>query len=56
MQIKRDDLEEVVMNKPALLQDLGRLIDERQSKVRQATRRNRKGAQVINSGPPHMTV
>lgn len=39
LQIDREHLEHLVTRKPLLLQDLGRLIDERQSKVRQATRR-----------------
>ena len=43
LQIKREYLEQVVMDKPTLLQDLGRLIDERQSKVRSVTRHDRVG-------------
>jgi small-conductance mechanosensitive channel len=36
LEIAREHLEDVVMRKPLLLQDLGRIIDERQSKVHQA--------------------
>ena len=43
LQIDREHLEHLVMRKPLLLQDLGRLIDERQTKVRQVTRRERVG-------------
>ncbi|HTX93625.1 MAG TPA: mechanosensitive ion channel family protein [Mycobacterium sp.] len=44
LRIDREHLEHLVMRKPLLLQDLGRLIDERQSKIRQATRRERVGS------------
>ena len=43
LQIDREHLEDLVMRKPLLLQDLGRLIDERQTKVRQATHHERTG-------------
>ena len=40
------------MRKPMLLQDLGRIIDERQSKAMRATRRDRVGAEsTVKSGP-----
>jgi small-conductance mechanosensitive channel len=38
LEIDREHLEEIVMHKPVLLQELGRLIDERQLKARRATR------------------
>ncbi|OBG93482.1 hypothetical protein A5697_04580 [Mycobacterium sp. E3251] len=41
LQIDREHLEHLVMRKPLLLQDLGRLIEERQAKVRQVTHRER---------------
>ncbi len=41
LEIDRQHLEEIVMGKQMVLQDLGRLIDERQDKVLQATRRER---------------
>lgn len=41
LDIDREYLERIVMSKPALLQELGRLIDERQMKVRQVTQRER---------------
>lgn len=40
LQIGREHLEQVVMNKPMLLQELGRVIDERQRKAQQAIRRD----------------
>ena len=43
LEIDREHLEEIVMHKPALLQELGRLIDERQLKARRATRADRVG-------------
>jgi CRP-like cAMP-binding protein len=43
LHIDREHLEHLVMRKPLLLQDLGRLIDERQTKVREATRHERIG-------------
>ncbi len=43
LEIDRDDLEELVMGKAMLLQDLGRLIDEREEKAQRATRRDRVG-------------
>jgi CRP-like cAMP-binding protein len=43
VEIDREHLERVVMSKPVLLQDLGRLIDERQDKAREATHRERVG-------------
>lgn len=36
LQIERDDLEDLVMRKPALMQDLGRVIDERRDEVTSA--------------------
>lgn len=54
LQIDREHLEHLVMRKPLLLQDLGRLIDERQSKVRQAARHDRLADQTVNSGPPNL--
>jgi CRP-like cAMP-binding protein len=41
LEIDREHLEQLVMSKPMLLQDLGRLIDERQEKADRATRRDR---------------
>jgi small-conductance mechanosensitive channel len=41
LEIDREHLEQLVMSKPMLLQDLGRLIDERQDKADRATRRDR---------------
>ncbi|OBH33322.1 hypothetical protein A5692_14275 [Mycobacterium sp. E342] len=49
LQIDREHLEDLVMRKPVLLQDLGRLIDERQAKVRQATRHERTGPTRIEA-------
>ncbi|OBH16375.1 mechanosensitive ion channel domain-containing protein [Mycobacterium sp. E3247] len=49
LQIDREHLEDLVMRKPLLLQDLGRLIDERQAKVRQATRHERTGPARIEA-------
>ncbi|WP_236982079.1 MULTISPECIES: mechanosensitive ion channel family protein [Mycobacterium] len=43
VEIEREHLEKIVMNKPMLLQDLGRIIDERQSTARRVTRRERVG-------------
>ncbi|MCV7199549.1 mechanosensitive ion channel family protein [Mycobacterium angelicum] len=43
LQVDREHLEQVVMGKPLLLQELGRLIDERQTKADRATRRERVG-------------
>ncbi|ETW25266.1 cyclic nucleotide-binding protein, partial [Mycobacterium gastri 'Wayne'] len=43
LEIDREHLERVVMNKPMLLQELGRLIDERQSKARRVGHRERVG-------------
>lgn len=43
LEIDREHLEEIVMHKPVLLQELGRLIDERQLKARRATRADRAG-------------
>jgi hypothetical protein len=37
-----------------LLQDLGRLIDEREDKALRATRRDRVGDQTVKSGPPNL--
>lgn len=43
LEIDREHLEQIVMRKPMLLQDLGRLIDERQLKARRAARGERVG-------------
>jgi small-conductance mechanosensitive channel/CRP-like cAMP-binding protein len=43
LEIDREHIEQIVMSKPKLLQDLSRIIDERQDKVLQATRRERVG-------------
>lgn len=43
LQIDREHLEQVVMSKPILLQELGRLIDERQAKAQRVIRRERVG-------------
>jgi len=47
LEIDRERLEQLVMGKPMLLQDLGRLIDERQDKVLQATRRGRNSGEAV---------
>ena len=52
LQIDREHLEHLVMRKPLLLQDLGRLIDERQTKVRQATRRERVAPAGVEAQEP----
>lgn len=49
LEIDRDYLEEIVMSKPMLLQDLGRLIDERQRKVRRAVRPDRAEGSTVRS-------
>lgn len=41
LEIDREHLEKIVMNKPMLLQDLGRIIEERQSTARRISRRER---------------
>jgi small-conductance mechanosensitive channel len=43
LQIDREHLEQLVMHKPLLLQDLGRIIDERRGEVSRAGRRERIG-------------
>ncbi|CAM4453740.1 MscS family inner membrane protein YnaI [Mycobacterium basiliense] len=43
LEIDREHLERVVMSKPTLLQELGRLIDERQGKAQRVTQRERVG-------------
>ncbi|GBG39944.1 mechanosensitive ion channel domain-containing protein [Mycobacterium montefiorense] len=43
LEIDRDHLEHLVMREPLLLQDFGHILDERQSKVRQAERGERVG-------------
>jgi small-conductance mechanosensitive channel/CRP-like cAMP-binding protein len=43
VEIDRDHLEQIVTRKPQLLQDLGKLIDERQARAARATRRDRVG-------------
>jgi small-conductance mechanosensitive channel len=43
LEIDRQHLEQIVMRNPILLQDLGRLIDDRQTKAMRATRRDRVG-------------
>jgi small-conductance mechanosensitive channel len=43
LEIDREHLEEIVVRRPTLVQDLGRLIDERQTKAIRATRRDRVG-------------
>ena len=40
LEIDREHLEHLVMREPLLLQDFGHILEERQSKVRQATRRD----------------
>ena len=52
LQIDREHLEHLVMRKPLLLQDLGRLIDERQTKVRQAARRERVAPAGVEAQEP----
>ncbi|OBH74612.1 mechanosensitive ion channel domain-containing protein [Mycobacterium scrofulaceum] len=56
LQIKREHLEHLVMRKPLLLQDLGRLIEERQSKVREAGRRDRAGHARAGAPEPAKTL
>jgi len=41
LEIDREHLEQIVMRKPTLLQELGRLIDERQIKAVRAPRGDR---------------
>jgi len=41
LEIGRDHLEHLVMREPLLLQDLGHILEERQSKVRRAERGER---------------
>ena len=43
LEVDREHLEHVVMNKPLLLQELSRLIDERHSKAYRAVRGERVG-------------
>jgi small-conductance mechanosensitive channel len=43
LEIDREHLEQIVMRKPMLLQDLGKLIDEREARASRATRRDRVG-------------
>ncbi len=52
LQIDREHLEHLVMRKPLLLQDLGRLIDERQTKVRQAARPERVAPAGVEAQEP----
>jgi CRP-like cAMP-binding protein len=47
LEIDREHLEQLVMSKPMLLQDLGHLIDERQDKVLQATRRGGNSGEAV---------
>jgi small-conductance mechanosensitive channel/CRP-like cAMP-binding protein len=46
LEIDREHLEHLVMREPLLLQDLGRIIDERQNQARQATHRERRLAEA----------
>ncbi len=48
LEIARDYLEEIVMRKPLVLQDLGRIIDERQTKVHQAVGAQLSGERVVS--------
>jgi CRP-like cAMP-binding protein len=43
LEIDREDLEHLVMREPLLLQNFGHILEERQSKVRQARRGERVG-------------
>jgi small-conductance mechanosensitive channel/CRP-like cAMP-binding protein len=54
LEIDREHLEHLVMGEPLLLQDLGRIIDERRTQARQASRRDRVGDQAVKSGPPYL--
>ena len=54
LEIDREHLEQIVMSKPTLLQDLGRLIDERHTKALRAIRPDRVGDLTIKSGPPDL--
>lgn len=54
LQIDREHLERLVMRKPLVLQDLGRLIDERQGEIRQVARHDRLGEHAVNGGPPNL--
>jgi CRP-like cAMP-binding protein len=59
LEIDREHLEQIVMRKPMLLQDLGRLIDERQDKVLQGTHRERNSGEADGQEravlPGHLT-
>ncbi|WP_205873822.1 mechanosensitive ion channel domain-containing protein [Mycobacterium camsae] len=50
LEIEREHLEKIVMDKPMLLQDLGRLIDERQNKARLARRERAKATTAVAPG------
>lgn len=50
LEIEREHLEKIVMDKPMLLQDLGRLIDERQNKARVTRRERAKAATAVAPG------
>jgi CRP-like cAMP-binding protein len=54
LEIDRDHLQNLVMREPLLLQDFGHILEERQSKVRQATRRDRMSDRTVKSGPPNL--
>ena len=50
LEIDREHLEKIVMDKPTLLQDLGRLIDERQNKARSTRRERGKAVTAVAPG------
>jgi CRP-like cAMP-binding protein len=50
VEIEREHLEKIVMDKPMLLQDLGRLIDERQNKARLTRGDRAKAATAVAPG------
>jgi small-conductance mechanosensitive channel len=54
LEIDREHLENLVMREPLLLQDFGHILEERQSKVRQATRRNQMGDRTVKGRPPNL--
>ena len=54
LEIDRDHLQNLVMREPLLLKDFGHILEERQSKVRQATRRDQSGDRTVKSGPPNL--
>jgi small-conductance mechanosensitive channel len=58
LEIDREHLEHLVMREPLLLQSFGNILEERQSKVRQALHGERPAEHAVqagvSSGPPHL--